>query len=488
MNRSVCFAGFAILLTFVSASAAAPSDPGVKTPAAEHLRECVLPDEIVGTVTLPNECRYSSTLEISHSNTHVDCSGAVFSSIKARAVVIRPGVENVSVRNCLLLETGGLLIEGHRLESAEASRDEARKLSSSGVVISDMTIRDSYMTGIFVDHFVVGATIENSEISGGATVGIYLEYGSQKNVIRGNLIAGNGHVSNDGLPRVAMTRREGLSIDASAENTVEDNVFDGNAIGGVFLYKNCWEYHTTNFDSLPRFQHARDNLIRRNVFRNMPVGVWIAARQSRDLLNWDCGDQSPYDVPVSIDSVMEGRPESPSDDLLSLHFNLEFLTGLVASKYGKIRSPFRSSVTIYEDFAEDNSVVGNCFTNVGTGVRVEDDGAAVAENRFIGDFEYVYLGTPFRSQLLGRPVEDTVIRDNSFYSPSGRSFSENAIVIEGEHTGTDFGPQLKLARPGQLPCMSRYSPGREASVGASQKAKRQRSFRSAAWLGLCRSV
>lgn len=410
--------------------------PGAETLLADDYRSCEVPSNVSGPVRLPSDCRYARTLVIGQSDTHLDCAGALFEGFGDRAIIIRPGIHDVSVRDCHLNDTGGLLIEGHQLENVGANREDARLRSSSGVVISRMTITRSRMTGVFIDHFVVGATVENSIVSQGAAPGIYLEYGSRKNEIRGNVISGNGHFTNQGIRRLALTRREGLSIDASTHNLVENNVFDGNAMGGVFLYKNCWEYHTSNLENPPRVQHASSNVIRSNSFKNMPVGVWIAARQSRDLLNWDCGDDSPYDNPVAFEGLMKNRRIGASDELLSHSFNPEFLAGFVTFNLDEIRSPFRTGVSLWEDFAEDTTVTGNCFEDLGTGVRVEDDRARIVGNRFVGDFEYLYLGSVFRTRLLNKPVLDTVIAENNFASPKGASFAEHATIVSGEHIGT----------------------------------------------------
>lgn len=428
----------AVLLSAAFIASDGEAAPGAETRRANEYRPCEVPPSVSDFVRLPSDCRYSHTLVIEQSDTHLDCGGALFEGFGDRAIIIRPGVHNVSVRDCHLDDTGGLLIEGQQLEGTEGNREDARLRSSSDVVVSHTTITRSRMTGIFIDHFVVGATVENSIVSGGAAPGIYLEYGSQRNEIRGNLIAENGHFTNKGIRRLALTRREGLSIDASAQNLVENNIFDGNAMGGVFLYKNCWEYHSSNFENPRREQHASSNVIRNNSFRNMPVGVWIAARQSRDLLNWDCGDDSPYDNPVAFEDLMENRQASPSDGLLSHSFNPEFLAGFVTFNLDEIRSPFRTDISIWEDFAEDTSVSGNCFEGLGTGVRIEDDRAKIVGNRFVGDFEYLYLGSVFRTRLLNKPVLDTIIAENSFVSFEGASFAERATIVSGEHLGTQL--------------------------------------------------
>jgi len=429
----------AVLLFLVGPTAAFSDTPwqgaGAPDPGIRSLKKCATPQGLRGDVHLEPACRYTAPLVLAHSDTRLDCRGATFSGFGGRAITIRPGLKNVTVRNCHLVDTGGLLVEAADLAHAAANRETARKASSSGIVISHMTIDSSRMTGIFVDHFVKGLRIEKSVVTNGATVGIYLEYGSQSTIVRGNIIRGNGFIANNGVPRLGPTRREGLSIDASAFNLIEGNLFDRNALGGVLLYKNCHEYHSTQAHSLPRLQPAYSNIIRGNVFRDMPIGVWIAARQARDLATWDCGDDSPYANPVPLD-VLKGRKGGASDSLLSHRFNVEFLSGLFSSQVDRIGMPIRGGVSIYLDLAFDNTVEANNFQRLDTGVRVEDDNNTIRSNLFNGSFDYVYVGSPFRSRLLNRPVTGTRIVNNKARTPGGKSFAKGLVLVEGEHRGT----------------------------------------------------
>lgn len=426
------------LLSPVSVRAAAetPETYGALTPAPEALKDCALPAVTSGKVLLETDCRYTNPIVISTGNVILDCRGGTISGMHRRGITIRPGLKNVTIRDCRLDDTGGILIEGQTPTDDAAARDEARANSSQGVVLDHLTITQSYMTGVFVDHYVVGATIRNSIVADGHHVGIYLEHGSQKNVVSGNLIRNNGLFTNKGIRRIGPTRREGLSVDGSAYNLIENNIFDSNAFGGIFHYKNCWEFHTTNPESRPRLQGSDGNVIRGNVFRNMDIGIWVASRQARDLVMWDCGDKSPYDKPVSLNLMMGKRPWGQSDNFLGYRFNPELIAGLVDKNALAPRWPFPTELHLYEDFAEDNTYEGNCFENLLTGIRIEDDGNEVRNNLFLGDFEYLYLGSPFRARMLNRPIKGTVIEGNRSVSPSGRIFLQNSFLADGEYTDT----------------------------------------------------
>jgi len=409
---------------------------GALTPGPAERKACDLPVIEPGKVLLETGCRYTDGITIAVSNVILDCRGALITGMHRRGIIVRPGLKNVTIRDCRLDDTGGILIEGQTPEDGPAARDIAREASSEGVVLDHLTITRSYMTGVFVDHYVVGAVIRNSIVADGHHVGIYLEHGSQKNTVSGNLIRNNGLFTNKGIRRIGPTRREGLSVDGSAYNLIENNVFEDNAFGGIFHYKNCWEFHTTNPESRPRLQGSNGNIIRGNVFRNMDIGIWVASRQARDLVMWDCGDKSPYDSPVSLDLMMGSRSWGQSDAFLGYLFNPELIAGFVDRRSLAPRWPFPMELHLYEDFAKDNTYEENCFENLITGIRIEDDGNVVKDNLFIGDFEYLYLGSPFRASLLNRPVLDTEIAGNRNISPTGRTFLENSFLAEGEHSGT----------------------------------------------------
>lgn len=433
-------AGYLLVAIAAAATAAgAAAEPGALTPAPDEQRACELPEIVAGTIELETDCRYTSPLVISHSNVLLDCRGATISGMTRRGITIRPGLKNVTIRDCRLHDTGGILIEGQTPTDDAAARDKARASSSQGVVLDHLTITASYMTGVFVDHYVVGATIRNSIVEDGHHVGVYLEHGSQKNIVSGNLIRNNGLFTNRGIRRIGPTRREGLSVDGSAYNLIEHNVFEDNAFGGIFHYKNCWEFHTTNPESRPRLQGSDGNVIRRNTFRNMDIGIWVASRQARDLVTWDCGDKSPYENPVPLALMMSERPWGVSDAFLGYHFNPELIAGLVDDRAPEPRWPFPMALYLFEDFAKDNRYENNCFEGLKTGIRIEDDGNAVLNNLFIGDFEYLYLGSPFRARYLDRPIKDTVIEGNLVVSPTGKGFLENSFIAEGEHIGTSLG-------------------------------------------------
>ncbi len=411
-------------------------------PKAAQPTSCPHDTTISGVVELDPSCAYDGFV-LNASNTRLDCRGATIGGSAggdARGIMIRGDIDDVIVENCWLEGTKGIKIAPPDRDSGETD-DELRARSPRGVVIRNVSVRDSRSAGIFVGPVVAGARIEDSVVEHSESSGIYLEYGTQHIEVRRNVIRSNGHVA-QGVARTEWTRREGIAVDASAFNVIEENVFEKNAFGGVFFYKNCWEDSTVSAKSRPRAQHAHHNRVSGNWFREMPIGVWIASRQARDLGAWDCGDTTPYPNPIALKAAFPpGYPTFRSTYPARYDFNLEYLHATLIGRPcpGGDCSVNRTAAYIWEDFAEDNVVSANRFEALTlAGVRVEDDRAEITGNSFVGDFDYVFVGTPFRSRYLGRPVQDALIRDNCFSgAPAARpKFEDNIALVPGEHAGT----------------------------------------------------
>ena len=371
--------------------------------------------ELSGQVTLDSSCIYEQSFTIKESNTTLDCNGAQLTSADSYLVTVSGEVENVTVKNCYVTGGKGVAVRAPKQQVGETD-EELRQRSPRNVVFTNLHLKQSTNVGMYIHHHVVGATIKDSVIVDNSSAGVYLSPYGRQSVVQNNLIQGNGHLKPDGVPRVGWYRREGVAVDGSSLHVIEGNHFDNNAIGGVLLYKNCWEHAATNPDSTPRTEHAHSNIIRNNAFSNMPFGVWIASRQSMDLVEMECGDPTPYANPIIL-------------------FN--FFHPTYASHKSSYASMYLPWVSVWPDFAEKNVVEGNVFAQIELGaVRVEDDEARVTGNFFLGDFDYVFVGAPFRAKLDSHPVLDTVISDNSFSSPVAQVFGEHLALIPEEHEGT----------------------------------------------------
>ncbi|MBX3312983.1 MAG: right-handed parallel beta-helix repeat-containing protein [Actinobacteria bacterium] len=329
-------------------------------------------------------CVYAG-FDIRTSGVTLDCQGAVVRSAPGaggRGILVESpaGVmlTDVTIRNCK--------VEGF-LNSIKFTRDGFRTLAqgeeyehtTQRMLVEKTTVSGSRGVGIYVDGYVSDTTIQDTTIKNAGGSGIYLETGSRRsNVLRNNFLD-NGFIEN-GPNGQAYTfnglslwfwgiGREGLSIDGSYENVVEDNVFLGNSAGGIFMYKNCGEYPDRDRYFERRYP-SNDNRIARNTFIGGTNGVWVGSRMGENTLPMECTDPAYVDEP------------------------------------GK---------RVVLDYAADNEIVDNTFHEVTHGIRVEDDGNRIERNHFVGTgptHHAIIVGTPYRSTILDHPVTGTVVADN----------------------------------------------------------------------------
>jgi parallel beta-helix repeat protein len=128
--------------------------------------------------------------------------------------------------------------------------------------------------------------------------------------------------------------------------------------------------HTRPERYFQRRTRAERNLIEGNRFAGGPNGVWVGSRMSDNTFPMDCSNP-PY------------------------------------------RSGPLESVTL--DYAPDNVIRNNTFSDVVHGIRVEDDGTQIVGNTFSGPdsgYHAVVVGTKWRTSELGQPVTNTVLSGN----------------------------------------------------------------------------
>ena len=340
---------------------------------------------LTASARLDRRCTYAG-FDITASNVTLDCRGATIGGPEAsgpRGIEIRTPVTealaHVTVRNCR--------VEGAFTNSLRVTRDGFRTLGqgeeflhpTSDIVVEDSTFTGSRGVGVYVDGYVSGVTIRRNVVREAGSSGIYLETGSKGSTVTGNLIVDNGFREN-GPGGQAFTfngvrlwfwgvGREGISVDGSYENVIRANRFEGNANGGVLLYKNCGEYPDSG-RYFERRDHATRNRIEGNTFTGGRNGVWVGSRMGENTLPMACTDPA-------------------------------YVTGPL--------------LRVVLDRAEANVVRGNAFHDVTYGIRVEDDDTVVSDNTFTGsgpDRHAVVIGTPYRTDALDRPVARTVLTGN----------------------------------------------------------------------------
>lgn len=263
---------------------------------AAHGCDPSLLDHISGTVILPANCTYQRSIRITDSNTTLDCQGSTFEGDARKKIGLMIDSEgqplsNVQVKNCRFVgfASSAIRITWDEVDSAKGkNHKKIYDRTPTGIVLDGIEARDNGGVGIYLDDYVTNVTLKNSTIAGSRAVGVYLEHSSKQNRIVNNTFSRNGY--RDGK----KAKREAIAIDSSGENIIENNIFEGNAAGGIFFYKNCGEHFSSGKQVL-RWKHSNHNIVSNNTFIDERVGIWLASRKGMNLSNWDCGD-APIDA------------------------------------------------------------------------------------------------------------------------------------------------------------------------------------------------
>lgn len=341
---------------------------------------------------LPNANLWQKNISfvITQSHTMLDCQGALMGSTddKKTAIIIRTpagsteGIHDITIKNCFTSGYNhGLLIEQQTppnqryelLEQGKTTLDEQRSLSPHDIHIEHLGVAHSRNSGIFVGDHVQNVKFYGVGVVASGTVGLYFEFGSGHNTVSHSYFSQNGfrQLTLAGVG-IGKPNREAIAIDSSAYNVISHNQFDHNGAGGVFLYRNCFEHadDPSQANHFLRTQGSDGNVIQNNVFMREPVGVWIAARQSRNLKGFACGAYTISETPFS-----------------SYHL----------------------------DEAEKNQILDNDFDAGKNAIIIEDDNNVVQDNRFTGDLEQpIVIGSEIRLQSSEGAVKGNQILHNHF--------------------------------------------------------------------------
>jgi parallel beta-helix repeat protein len=326
---------------------------------------CPAKSDIIANTVLDGSCTYTNAFVIRRNNVTLDCNGATIDGLGQVATGISVDsagapLSNVTVQNCTLVNhtVAGIHVGWDTPDSLKIplyTHAQIYARTPQYVTIENTRVSNSQGNGIYLGDYVTHATLDGVTVENSARVGLYMDSATTQNTVKNSTFRNNGSGDN----------REGIAIDASAQNTITGNVFQGNALAGITLYKNCWEHHSTDPNSFPRWQHSNQNLINNNQFLDEGIGIWIASRQSRNLSGFDCGDPSYYE-------------------------GIYFL-----------------------DYAQNNTVSGNVFSNVATGVIVEDNDNRILNNDFSGvTGAGIEIGAQYRALYLNEPVTGTVNQGN----------------------------------------------------------------------------
>ncbi len=386
--------------------------PAVSSPACPAWK----PGQVIPvsrSMVLPPGCVFQQvTIALRRSAEPIvfDCNQAVFNGLPGRrrnalgqaysagavpagnAFVIRNGEEgrrplqDITLRNCQIInyQQGiniGLKLSAatrQQLRAGRVGRQALQAKAPTRIRVLNTRIVNTHGSGIYIYPFVTAVTLQQVLIAGAGGPGLYLDADTRQVVVESSEFAGNGFSAYDSRRRVrearrsALSRREGIAIDASGSHVIRRSRFEANADGGIYLYKNCWEKAATDPDSFPRTTGADHNLIQGNVFENETVAIWVGERADRNLSGFRCGD------PLYLQ---------------------------------------QGNARYYRDYARDNRILDNTFRQVGDGIRVMDDRTRIANNRFVAVQGHdVVIGSDSRNRRR-EPVRGTLLQDNHYSRP-----------------------------------------------------------------------
>lgn len=320
---------------------------------------------IKGKVSMHPQCQAKGGVIINDSNTHLNCNNSTIDIDRQTFTGIdidskgKP-LSNIVIENCNIKNTKfqGIYIGWKGSDSDKITavgKENIQNYTPNNVLIKNTKILTPGSSGIYIDDYVNNVILEKISIIDAPAMAIYFEFNSHHNKLINSIITGNGKTH----------KREAISIDSSQYNTIQGNYFDDNPYGSIFLYKNCSEHLGIDPKQVKRELPSNYNIISNNKIHNTKVGIWVASRQSMNLINARCGN------------------------------------GYYAE--GKFT----------EDDAEQNIVSNNIIENAQHGVLVEDDNNIIKDNllRNISN-EPIRIGTPIRNKYLNRPVINSEVLNN----------------------------------------------------------------------------
>jgi len=245
------------------------------------------------------------------SGLHIDCHGARLDGgpgslnagrdmieVRSRRRVGATGPawerpEDVRIENCRVegsIRVWGMGVNGQGADLVDASRqpgyvEQVRANGPRRIEFRRLRLVASGRIPFYLGPGVSEVTLADSEITGlSNATAIYLDAESTANTIEGN--------------RLSVTaRREAIAIDASSHNLIRNNRFEGQAGGGIYLYRNCGEGGTI------RHTTPSHNRIVANTFVYAPnqdkAAVFLG---SRDGNRWYCWADIGHDFGSSADN------------------------------------------------------------------------------------------------------------------------------------------------------------------------------------------
>ncbi len=135
------------------------------------------------------------------------------------------GISNVTIRNCVIQNTGFGAVEIRR--DFRGNDHEESTDGHKNIKVENITAINNKLA-LFIGDRSENITVKDSWFINSRLMPIYIEANSSGTVIENNTIIGSKN-------------REGIAIDSSSNNIVRDNVFNANLGGAILVYHNCGE-------------------------------------------------------------------------------------------------------------------------------------------------------------------------------------------------------------------------------------------------------
>lgn len=261
------------------------------------LAACSSPEYVDESITLRDDLSLSENVTktkytVSAPGVVIDGNGHVIDGIcNTDCIGLTINANNVTVRNLTITRFDGGVSINPRV---------------TGTRFENVRVINNVNHGIFVNIGANDFSCDNCDVSDNGTMGIYLEYNSYGNTISNSRIAHNGYRDKDtgdwqeNLSNDRKDKREGLAIDSSQNNMIRNSVFEGNALTGITMYRNCGER------GIIREWGANYNSVVDSTFSD---GIHIASRQDKDLSQWVCLEPYIYDDKFITDEAEYNRVE-----------------------------------------------------------------------------------------------------------------------------------------------------------------------------------
>lgn len=241
------------------------------------------------------------------SGVTLDCAGAHIKptfpgapSLFIRSVLKPDGTwdrpQAVTVRGCTVegsVRVTGMGVNGEAAAVRESSHQaghtaRAQAAAPTNIALSQVHIIGSGTIPLYVSPGGTRVSLTDSRITGtSASVAIYLDAESARNVIRNNVIS------------VSTSGREQIAVDGSAYNEIVANHFGSLSNGGIYLYRNCGEGGTVRHQS-PVHNGIVANVFYYNHYLGWNPSVWVGSRNG-----WRsyCEDDAGYPFGSSVSNL-----------------------------------------------------------------------------------------------------------------------------------------------------------------------------------------